>query len=202
MYFPFMVDLLYKNIVIIGGGSVACRKCELFISFGAEVTVVSPVLHEDFLKLEGSFRYICDLYAPEYLRDAFAVIAATDDRGVNEEIHFFCCRNKIPVNVVDTPELCTFIVPATLRRGALTIGISTGGKSPSLSGRIKKELFDLYGEEYAEKVELLGKLREIVKEDIKDIEIRRRILAAASELSNQEIKAKIACFEPERETCG
>lgn len=194
MYFPFMVDLLGKKIVVIGGGNVAFRKCELFLSFGAEIDVVAPVLCEDFFALHGRIRHIRDCYAPDFLLGAFAVIAATDNHAVNEMVFFDCCRNNIPVNVVDTPELCSFYVPATLSRGDLTIGISTGGKSPSLAGRIRKELAGIYGEEYEEKVELLGKLRNSVKDEIEDINMRRSILIAASEMSNQDIRDSIDRF--------
>ncbi|PKM72792.1 MAG: siroheme synthase [Firmicutes bacterium HGW-Firmicutes-16] len=198
MYFPFMVDLLGKKLVVVGGGKVAFRKCELFLSFGAEIDVVAPALCEDFSVLRGSIRHIRDCYASSYLIDAFAVIAATDNRTVNEAVYRDCCQNNIPINVVDTPELCSFYVPATLSRGDLTIGISTGGKSPSLAGKIKKELAGLYGEEYSEKLQLLGKLRNVVKEEIEDINVRRSILSAAAEMSNQEIEEQISLFEPKR----
>jgi len=194
MYFPFMVDLLGKKLVVIGGGNVAFRKCELFLSFGAEIDVVSPALCEDFSALEGRICHIRECYDPAFLVDAFAVIAATDNSVVNETVYRDCLQNNIPVNVVDTPEFCSFYVPAILCRGDLTIGISTGGKSPSLAGKIKKELSGMYGEEYAEKVELLGKLRNAVQEEIDDSCIRRNILVAASGMSNQEIEENIDRF--------
>ncbi len=196
MYFPFMVDLLGKKLVVVGGGKVAFRKCELFLSFGAEIDVVAPALCEDFSVLNGSIRHIRDCYAPAYLLNAFTVIAATDSHEMNEAVYRDCCQNNIPVNVVDIPELCSFYVPATLRRGDLTIGISTGGKSPALAGRIRKELAEKYGEVYSEKIELLGKLRNFVKEEIEDINVRRSILTAAAEMSNEEIEESISLFEP------
>ena len=199
MYFPFMVDLLGKKLVVVGGGNVAFRKCELFLSFGAEIDVVSPALCEEFSALKGRIRHIRDGYSSEYLLNAFAVIAATDNRAVNETVYRDCRLNNIPVNVVDTPEQCSFFVPATLRRGDLTIGVSTGGKSPALAAKIKKELAIVYGEEYEEKVELLGILRNTVKEEIEDDSIRRSLLVASAEMSNQQIRESIDRFSCKRE---
>lgn len=202
MYFPFMVDLLGKKLVVVGGGKVAFRKCETLLSFEADIDVVAPYLCEDFPALEGKFKHIRSFYNAAQITDAFAVIAATDDRAVNEEVYFDCRQSNIPVNVVDTPELCSFYIPATLQRGDLTIGISTGGKSPALAGLIKKELASLYGEEYAEKLRLLGKLRETVKEEIEDISIRRGILSTAAEMSSIEIEKSIVGFLDSRKDCS
>lgn len=191
MYFPFMVDLQGKKLVIVGGGEVAFRKCLLFLSFGAEIDVVSPSLWGDFASLEGRFRNIESPYEPAFLTGAFAAIAATDDRELNERIYRDCCHRNIPVNVVDMPELCSFFVPAVLQRGDLTIGVSTGGKSPALAGRIRRELAETYGEEYGERLELLGQLRALVKERISDIRRRRELLTAASGMENEEIREQM-----------
>lgn len=199
MHFPFMIDLLGKKIVIIGGGKVAFRKCELFLSFEAELCVVSPTLCADFSALEGKFIHIRDSYARAYLRGAFTVIAATDSRAVNEEVYRDCVKRNIPVNVVDSPELCSFYVPAIARRGRLTIGVSTGGKSPALASKIRKELEARYGDEYAEKLELLGQLRLTVKNEIEDEDERHAVLTAAVEMSCQEIRENLVRYREKGE---
>ena len=90
------------------------------------------------------------------------VIAATNDRATNERVAMEAERSGILCNVVDAPDLCTFIVPSVVRRGALTIAISTGGNSPALARKIREDLEEAFGEEYGELVELLGSLRKTV----------------------------------------
>lgn len=197
MYFPFMIDLSGRRVVIIGGGAVAHRKCELFLDFGAEVTLVSPELRADFSDLGQMFHYVKDCYKEQYLQDALAVIAASDDPAVNRAVATFCRERLVPVNVVDVPELCTFFVPAIVRRGDLTIAISTAGKSPAMAGHIRKELSAKYGVEYALRLQLLGSLRTLAKEKLVDSEQRRETLMRASTMDYAEIEAEIFRLEQE-----
>ncbi len=194
MYFPFMIDLTGKQVVVIGGGTVALRKCELFLDFGADITVVSPTLCSGFDFLEQPYGYVRDIFHEEYLSDAFAVVAASDDTAVNSAISAWCSAHRVPVNVVDVPELCTFYVPATIRRGDLTIGISTAGKSPTLAGQIRRNLSECYGEEYARRLRLLGELRELVKEMVDDPSVRRRLLMEAAGLSEDALALQVQEF--------
>lgn len=191
MYFPFMMDLSGQKVVIVGGGAVARRKCELFLDFGADVTLVSPELRADFSDFGQMFHYVKDCYKEQYLQDALAVIAASDDPTVNLAVAAWCRDRRVPVNVVDVPELCTFFVPAIVRRGDLTIGISTAGKSPALAGQIRRDLAEQYGGEYALRLQLLGSLRTLAKEKLVDAEQRRKTLMRASAMDYAEIEAEI-----------
>lgn len=191
MFFPFAADIQDKKIVIIGGGRVAFRKCELFYDFGARITVVAPKLCEAFDEILGDIKYICDTYRVEYIRDAFAVIAASDDAAVNKSVSDWCMARRVPVNVVDEPAGCSFIVPAVLRRGDLTISVSTGGKSPALAGRIKAQLAELYGDEYAERLRYLGELKEMLRRVEPEQEVRRQLLITASGLESSELRVFI-----------
>lgn len=176
MYFPLMVQLEAKRAVVIGGGAVALRKCALLLDFGARVTAVAPAFDAGFDMLPD-ISCIRDCYMPRYLAQAEIVIAASDDREINRAVSVFCRENRIPVNVVDDPELCSFIVPAVLRRGDLTLAVSTGGKSPATAGRIKRELAEHYGVDWEERLTLLGEIREdILRSDLPPAEKRRRIV--------------------------
>ena len=177
MYFPFMRDVGGKPVVVVGGGMVALRKCELFLRFDADVTVVAPEVCGELEALEG-IQIIRQSWDVSQLADAFAVIA------VNRAISEYCQAHRIPVNVVDDPALCSFIVPATVRRGDLTLAVSTAGKSPSLASKIRRELEAQYGPDYAERLALLGALRERVLALGMEPSARRRLLmqAAAQEI--------------------
>lgn len=188
MYFPFMMDVGDKPIVIVGGGTVALRKCELFLRFGAAVTVIAPEVCDELASLDG-VQIFRQRWEPAQLDAAFAVIAATDDREVNRAVSAYCQARRIPVNVVDDPELCSFIVPATVQRGALTIGVSTAGKSPSLAARIRRELEAQYDERYAERLELLGMLRARVQASDMEPKARTAVLRQAADMELAELRS-------------
>lgn len=188
MYFPFMMDIGGKQVIVIGGGTVALRKCELFVRFGADVTVIAPEFCDELEQLSGVriLRQSCDL---AQLDGAFAVIAATDDREVNRAVSDYCQARRIPVNVVDDPELCSFIVPSTVQRGDLTFAISTGGKSPALAAKIRRELERCYEPEYAERLALLGELRTKVLASRMAPSARRSLLVRAAELEPADLRS-------------
>ena len=199
MYFPFMMDAAAQKILVVGGGRVAYRKCALFLEYGAEIIAVAPTFSSDFPKLADRVTMISAHYDSSFLEGIQIAVAATDDREVNAAVSRDCKARNIPVNVVDMPEMCTFIVPATLRRGDLTIGISTGGKSPALAADIRKELEQRYDESYAERLEALGVLRTAVKRTVPEITARRRILTEAARLSPAELREMIALYSPAEE---
>lgn len=161
-YYPMMLDLAGKPVTVVGGGTIALDKVELFLNFGAAVTVVSPDLHPDLQELlaTGRIRHVSRPYRRGDVEGAAIVVAATDDRRVNSLVAADARAAGIPVNVVDTPAECTFIVPSVVTQGDLVIAVSTGGASPALSKRIRRQLEARYGPEYAELLELLRQTRE------------------------------------------
>lgn len=161
-YYPIVIDLTGKKCLIVGGGEVALRKVQALLDAGARVTVVSPDVDPRIESLDGA-EIRRESYKNSDLTGYTLVFAATDDRGVNTKISQDAQRVGIPVNVVDDPELCSFIVPSLVRRGDLLLAISTSGRSPALAKRIRRELEDQFGEEYAAFIGLLGSLRERVK---------------------------------------
>lgn len=157
-YYPSFLNLKKKRTVVIGGGKVAERKILSLIRTGAEITVISPEITKriEKEKAKGRIRHISRLYRRGDLKDAFLVIAATDSRSVNEKVSQ---DSPCLVNVVDTPELCNFIVPSVINRGPLTIAISTSGVSPALSRSVRQEIQRIYGHEMSDYLKLLKKIR-------------------------------------------
>ncbi|MFN1890200.1 bifunctional precorrin-2 dehydrogenase/sirohydrochlorin ferrochelatase [Clostridioides difficile] len=140
MLYPINLKLDELDVVIIGGGEVAYRKCKNFLEFNKNVTIVSKQILNKFYDLKGNIKIIKDDYKEIYIKDASIIIAATNNRELNMEIGLYCrAKNKL-VNVVDNIEISNFTVPSYIKRGDLLISVSTGGKSPSLSSKIKKKL--------------------------------------------------------------
>ena len=134
-YFPFFVDLSGQRGLIVGGGTVALRKAEKLLPYGPELTVVAPepipALTALPVTLERRRVRETDLEGASF------VIAATDDREENHRISALCQGRKIPENVVDDKEACSFLFPALVRRGNLSVGVSTGGSSPTAATKTK-----------------------------------------------------------------
>ena len=141
-YYPLFLELAGRACLVVGGGTVAQRKVEGLLEGGAEVTVVSPRLCKG-LKTLAQQGHICALtrrYRRGDLRGKTLVVAATNDPQVNGQVAADAQQQGILVNGVDRPELCSFIVPSVIRRGDLVLAISTGGKSPAVAKRLRREL--------------------------------------------------------------
>lgn len=188
MNYPVMIDLMGKEITVIGGGKIAYRKVNNFLKFGYEVTVVSREFIEDFKKIENKIKIIKDEYSEKYIKDSFIVVAATNNKKVNESIGMFCRSNNKLVNVIDDQKLSNFIVPSCVKRGDLVISISTGGKSPSLASKIRKDLEIQYDDSYEEYLILLGELRVQILEKYNNPSIRKDLLNKIINLNYDELK--------------
>ncbi|MEN6358080.1 MAG: bifunctional precorrin-2 dehydrogenase/sirohydrochlorin ferrochelatase [Armatimonadota bacterium] len=161
-YYPIMLDLTGKKCLLVGGGQVALRKAQSLREAGAVVSVISPNICAELESVDGVILHRRS-YEPDDITGCSLVFAATDDRSVNAAVSHDAAGQGIPVNVVDDPKLCSFIVPATCRRGDLVISVTTSGKSPALSMRIREQLEQAYGPEYEAFVDLMGEFREQVK---------------------------------------
>ena len=191
MLYPINLDIENIKITIIGGGKVAYRKATNFLDFGKKVTVVSKEFIDEFDKLKNEIDMIYDVYNEKYIQDSFVVVAATNNKDVNYKIGTYCNKNGKLVNVVDDKELSNFTVPSYVKRGELLLSISTGGNSPSLSAKIKRELEETYDESYGEYIELLGLARKKIIKENKDIKERRKEIKTLINLSVDELKEKI-----------
>lgn len=177
-YYPIYLDLRGKRCIIVGGGRVAERKCLSLMKNGADVTIISPYITkrlEDY-KRKGKITHLSRSYRKGDIRSAFLVIAATDSQEINKKIYSEAIAKNILLNVVDNPELCNFIVPSVFERGDLKIAISTGGSSPALAKRIRKELEVLYNQELSKYLNFLKKIRGQIKDNVKTRKKREGIL--------------------------
>lgn len=188
MLYPINLNIDNMKIVIVGGGKVSYRKCMNFLAFNKKVIVVSKEFIEEFENIEKEIEMIRDFYDEKYIKDAFIVVAATNNKEINYEIGVYCRANGKLVNVVDDVNLSNFTVPSFVKRGDLLLSISTGGKSPSLSSKIRKELEEIYDESYEEYVNLLGEARQIIIKNTDDVKLRRKKLNNLLNLSVNELK--------------
>ncbi len=166
-YYPLFMDLAGRPCLVVGAGAVAARKARSLLDCGALVTVVGVQPAAAFRALERRGLTLRQRrFRASDVGSQALVIAATDDRAVNAAVSAAARRKGIPVNAVDDPGNCTFIVPAVVTRGDLTVAISTGGKSPAAARLVKERIGELLGEEYAALVRLLGAHRGKMKEAV------------------------------------
>jgi len=177
-HYLISLDLSGKLCLVVGGGRVAERKVRSLLECGASVRVVGPDLTRGLKAMAESGRifYRRGQYHPADLKDAFLVISATDDEEVNRQVAEDCSTRNLIVNIVDDPGKCNFFVPAVVRRGSLSIAISTGGKSPLLARKIREELEMTYGRQYGEFLDLIADLREDIIHSVSDNKTKKEIL--------------------------
>ena len=169
-YYPVFLNISNRKCVVVGGGQVALRKVQVLLEHGAKVEVISPTLCPELLVLveNGQIQAHIREYREGDLQGAFITIAATDNNNINQRLVAEARRRAVLVNVVDDPEHCDFILPSYLRRGEVTIAVSTGGRSPALARKIRSRLEEKMGEEYAQLTDLIGNIRnELRKKEIR-----------------------------------
>ena len=164
-YYPLFADLNGRRCVVIGGGKIAQRKVTTLLGYGAKVTVISPEVTHKLAAYarQGRIRYVPRRFKKCDLDGAWLVYASTNDQDINQKIFKTAEKMHIFANVVDQKPLCSFIAPAILKRGLLTIAVSTGGASPSLAKKLKRELDASIGNQYGPMLKLLESLRGIAK---------------------------------------
>jgi precorrin-2 dehydrogenase/sirohydrochlorin ferrochelatase len=161
-YYPIYLDIKGKHCLVVGGGDVGTRKVTTLLDCGAHVTVVSPDAtgHLQQLAENQTIRWFKRPYASTDLGGMFLVIGATSDQTINLKISSDAARIDKLCNIADRPEACNFILPSIVRRGDLVIAVSTSGKSPAFAKTLRKELEGRFGNEYAEFLHLMGKIRD------------------------------------------
>jgi precorrin-2 dehydrogenase/sirohydrochlorin ferrochelatase len=155
------LDLRGRTCLVVGGGEVGERKVRGLLECGARVRLVSRELTSGLSELVGlgQVDHLGAEYRTEHLSGAMLVFAATSDADLNLRLSHEAQSRGLWVNIVDQPELCTFIVPATFSRGDLTISVSTGGRSPALAARVRARLEKEFGPEYDLFLRLMGLVR-------------------------------------------
>ncbi len=174
-YLPIFIQIKNRPCLVVGGGSIAARKVALLRKAQANVTVVSPELCNELeqLKAEGLIQHLAGEFEDSYLEECVVVIAATDQRPVNEHVSELAHALRLPVNVVDNPDLCSFIMPSIIDRSPVVIAISTGGSSPVLARLIRTKLEGSIPAAYGRLASLVEGFRDKVKASFPNVESRR-----------------------------
>ncbi|QCR33305.1 hypothetical protein C1N55_14420 [Lysinibacillus sp. SGAir0095] len=175
--YPVMLNLKNKRVLIVGGGEIATKKTKLLLGQNARIVIVSPsltnTLHTYFL--QGEIQWLERDFEITDTKDAFLVIAATNNREVNAAVRKNCSENQL-VNIVDSPDDSNFYNMAYLERGKLKIAISTEGASPLLAKQIKNDLNEFFDESYEEYLKFLLTAREKIKLLVSDEERKHQLL--------------------------
>ena len=165
------LDLRGKDCLVVGGGRVATEKVHGLLDSEAKVTVVAPQVDDDLRRLP--VRVERRAFRRSDVVGRFLVIAATNIRSVNADVSDVAAERSTLCNVADDPELCSFILPALVRRDPIVVGVSTGGASPALAQRIRDDVADLLDPRHAELARRLQDLRPWAKEHLPTYEARR-----------------------------
>ena len=191
VYYPAFLDITAKRCLVVGGGKVAERKVVMLLQFNAHVTVVGPVITRTLLKLdnESKIEYFQRTYTAKDLDNTALVFACTDNSAINNKIKTEAARKKIPVNVVDNPDLCDFIVPSIIRKGDLTIAISTSGELPLLSKKLRQKIEEVVTDDYLEYLHIIGEFRKHLLKTVKEARKRGLIMKDIAKMDMQEVIA-------------
>jgi uroporphyrin-III C-methyltransferase/precorrin-2 dehydrogenase/sirohydrochlorin ferrochelatase len=171
-FLPVFHKIKGKLCLVVGGGEVAKRKARVLLEAGAKVRVVAPEIDSDLLKLSG-IENVIERFEPRHLEDVILIIAATNDRIVNKQVSELAQASNIPVNVVDDPELCSFIMPAILDRSPLMVAFSSGGVSPVLTRMMRGKLEALIPQNYNRLAAFAERFRDVVKSRVTNSGKRR-----------------------------
>ena len=176
--YPLYVDVSGREVLVVGGGAVAARKVLGLRDSGARITVVAPRACPamDEAARDARANVLRRPYCAADMRDKWLAIAATDDPDLSRAVADDAAGARVFCNVVDRPDLCSFQVPATLRRGLLQVAVSTGGASPALARRIRKQLEAAYGEAYGPLLDAMTELRRHFRDKYPDDRDRRKQL--------------------------
>ena len=183
--YPLFLELKDRPAVVIGGGNVALQKAKALLAAGARLTSVAKEICAclEALCQQHDIPTHVGAYDKEHIADAILVVAATDDRAVNEAVFRDCRERRILCNVVDVPDLCDFYVPAVVKRGALQIAIGTDGYSPAYAGHLRRHLETLITETHGEFVNHLRQIRPQVMDRVEESKRKDIFMTLAGDTS-------------------
>ncbi len=175
-FLPVFLNIRQRPCIVVGGGEVAARKIRLLLQADADVRVVAPELCDTLSQWieRGRVQHIAPHFTADTLERAALVVAATDDAEVNRRVSVLAQRKGIPVNVVDAPALCTFVMPSIVDRSPVVVAISSGGASPVLARLLRARLETLLPAAYGGLASLVESFRDRVKRRFARIDERRR----------------------------
>ncbi len=175
-YFPVFLDIKNRSCLVVGAGNVAARKIELLLKAGASVKVIAREISQAVVELQHEHPIQCETreFVDSDIDGVSLVVSATDNSKLNKKISTIAQSKQIPVNVVDNPDLCSFITPSMIDRNPVQIAISTGGSSPVLARHIRTKLESTIPSSYGELAGLFSRHRDLVKAAFPDVVERRR----------------------------
>lgn len=209
-YFPMFINLEKKRCLVVGGGTVALRKVQVLLDFGADVVVVAPEVEKEILSQENVTIFLREFEESD-LDYCTLVIAATDHRDANHHIAEVAKAKGIAVNAVDQKEDCTFLFPSYIKEQNLVGAFSSGGNSPLLTQYLKRECSGILTKKLGEINECMGNIREIVKSCVADEVVRKQVYESIfkeilskkrTELRKEELHARILEIESKYGTRG
>lgn len=165
-YFPMFIELQNAPVLVVGGGKVALRKVKKLLPYGADITVVAPKMEKELEEISEVVKIHREFDSSDLLSCPTMVIAATDQKEVNEQIAYRCKEQNIPVNVADDVENCSFLFPSLVKKGKLTAGICTGGSSPTAAIYCKERLQEALPDSMDEILDWLEEKRSELKAEI------------------------------------
>jgi uroporphyrin-III C-methyltransferase/precorrin-2 dehydrogenase/sirohydrochlorin ferrochelatase len=210
---PIFYNIADKPCLVVGAGAIAARKAELLLRAGGRVRVVASVVGDRVREMSGAGnpQVVARAFQPADLDGAVCVIAATDDDVLNAEISRLAQARAIPVNVVDNPDLCSFIMPSIIDRDPVQIAVSTGGVSPVLARLLRARLESSIPGAYGELARIAEEMRETVKGSLPDVASRRRfwesvfagrvaelVFAGRNDEARALLERELESFDPER----
>lgn len=176
-YYPIMLKLAGKKVVVVGGGRVAERKISGLIATKANITVVAPKISMEIQQLveNGKIDWLAKSFSFEDIEEAFMVFAATNEKDLNRKIKD-AAEVCTLVTIADDPEGSDFHVPAKVQRGRLTLAVSTGGASPTLARKIRSQLEQEFDERYEDYLNFLFAARQQILEEVEDPSLKSKLL--------------------------
>ncbi len=168
--FPVSLKLEYARCLVIGGGSIAERKVDSLLCAGADVTLISPVVTVKLkqLFLRKKIKYICRTYRKGDAKGFFMIIAATNSPETNKKIYDEAVKKSILINCADDPEHCNFYMPAVIQKGDLQITVSSSGKAPYFTKKLKEHLDKYFYNGLGDEIKEIGKIRTQIIEKYSD----------------------------------
>ena len=174
-YLPIFIDIKQKPCLVVGGGDIAYRKINLLLKADAAITCVSKECCDGIVQLihSNKITHIEKAFEATDINSQILIVSATDDSTLNAHVSELAKSANIPVNVVDSPALCSFVMPSIVDRSPIVIAISSAGKAPVLARLIRAKLESTIPHAYGKLAELAGNFRDQVKAKFNNIEDRR-----------------------------
>ncbi len=200
-YYPIMLNLTDKLCVVIGGGTVAFRKVRDLLEAGAHVRVIAPFIDDeikDYLHDRGDLEIVDREYYHGDLKGAVLAYCTTNDRDVNFEVYEEAMSRGVQINMADDPGNSSFFVPSTYSKGELLLAISTGGSSPAMAARIRRQLASHLPENIEEQLVVMKRVRELIRfDEFKHLSSEQRGRLLTRIANDDAILEKLLSFEDE-----